>query len=465
VGFELTQVESLAPDQASLKAASGLAKQSKWLTLNHEADLWWGECQGSGANPYRTVVDSGQVGYKCTCPSRKFPCKHSLALMWLAAQSPQLFTPGTTPEWVSDWLGRRRTTATPDASDEKPKPSKSIAQATTDADIEAAITDNDPAAAAKKEAASRKRLENTRTMIADGLDDLNGWISDQLQTGLMTFTSTAADRCRRIAARLVDNKAAGLASRLDEMPSRLLAVPSEERPDAAIREFGKLVLLTKAWRTNPDDPQASRDVATAPRRDDILADPASQHLHGRWEVVGEQIRNRRDGLVSHSTWFLQVSTNITQFALLLDFYPASSGRPETSFAVGTQYDGAMVFYPAPAPLRAIAIDLTPVSVADQLPWPVHTDTDPLRQLQPFADAVPWQLEYPLLLPAGRVVTDDRQHLWWRTGVGGLPLAGDSLKAVTPQVLGIPFSQSVGVWDGLRLALLSSVTPLGKACLT
>ncbi|MCL2653681.1 MAG: SWIM zinc finger family protein [Propionibacteriaceae bacterium] len=465
MGFELTQVESLAPDQASLKAASGLAKQSKWLTLNHEADLWWGECQGSGANPYRTVVDSGQVGYKCTCPSRKFPCKHSLALMWLVAQSPQLFTPGTTPEWVSDWLGRRRTTATPDASDDKPKPSKSITQAVTDSEMDDTAAD-DPAAAAKKEAASRKRQETTRAMIADGIDDLDGWISDQLQTGLMTFTSVAADRCRRIAARLVDNKAAGLASRLDEMPSRLLAVPSEERPDAAIREFGKLVLLTKAWLANPDDPQASRDVATAPRRDDILADLAAPRVPGRWEVVGEQIRNRRDGLVSHSTWFLQVGADDTRFALLLDFYPASSGRPETSFVVGTQYDGAMVFYPGTAPLRAIATDLTPVSAAEQMLWPSYTGTDPLSQLQPFADAVPWQLEYPVLLPAGRVVIDDRQHLWWRCDSGAaLPLADGACKAVTPQILGIPLYQGVGVWDGLRLAPLSGVTPLGKAQLT
>jgi len=466
VGFELTQVESLAPDQASLKAASALAKQAKWLSLNREADLWWGECQGSGANPYRTVVDSDQVGYKCTCPSRKFPCKHSLALMRLAAQAPQSFTAGTTPQWVGDWLGRRRTTATPEVGADKPKPSKSIAEAATDAEIDAMVED-DPAAAAKKEAAARKRQETTRAMIADGLDDLDGWISDQLQTGLMTFTDTAADRCRRIAARLVDNKAAGLASRLDEMPSRLLALPREERPDAAIREFGKLVLLAKAWRMDPDDPQASRDVATTARRDDVLADAAAKRVEGRWEVVGEQIRNRRDGLVSHSTWFLRIGESapidVPEFALLLDFYPASSGRPETSFAVGAQYDGTMAFYPAPAPLRAIALDLAPVLTADQLPWPAFTGTDPLRQLQPFADAAPWQLEYPLLLPPGRVVADERHHLWWRCDSGGgLPLADGSCRAVTPQVFGIPLDQAVGVWDGLRLTLLSATTPLGKA---
>ena len=43
MSFELKQVESLAPDQASLTAASKLAKPSKWLTLTHDAGLWWGE--------------------------------------------------------------------------------------------------------------------------------------------------------------------------------------------------------------------------------------------------------------------------------------------------------------------------------------------------------------------------------------------------------------------------------------
>ena len=47
MSFELKQVESLAPDQASLAAASKLAKSAKWLTLTHEAGPWWGECQGS----------------------------------------------------------------------------------------------------------------------------------------------------------------------------------------------------------------------------------------------------------------------------------------------------------------------------------------------------------------------------------------------------------------------------------
>ena len=84
--LSLDKIERLAPDQASLSAAKKLLKPAQWPTLATDGDgLVWGECQGSGATPYRIAVTEADAGYKCTCPSRKFPCKHSLALMWLRA--------------------------------------------------------------------------------------------------------------------------------------------------------------------------------------------------------------------------------------------------------------------------------------------------------------------------------------------------------------------------------------------
>nr|WP_300598196.1 SWIM zinc finger family protein [uncultured Sphingomonas sp.] len=105
MAIDLKAVEQLATDQASLKAAAGLAKPGKWSSVgaSHDAALIWGECAGSGANPYRVMADLRDMGNKCTCPSRKFPCKHVLALLWLnaeailpfpAAETPELFGPG-----------------------------------------------------------------------------------------------------------------------------------------------------------------------------------------------------------------------------------------------------------------------------------------------------------------------------------------------------------------------------------
>ena len=82
VALSRSAIEAIAPDQSALKAAAGLLKPAKWDARGRAGELIWGECQGSGANPYRVCADTGSdPGSKCTCPSRKFPCKRALALM------------------------------------------------------------------------------------------------------------------------------------------------------------------------------------------------------------------------------------------------------------------------------------------------------------------------------------------------------------------------------------------------
>ena len=124
MALTLERIEALAPDQASLAAARKLLKPSSWPTLAEGEGLIWGECQGSGATPYRVVVNEADAGYKCTCPSRKFPCKHALALMWMRADKSAASAPANVPDWVKDWLSRRRGTSTPPskAEDESKKP-------------------------------------------------------------------------------------------------------------------------------------------------------------------------------------------------------------------------------------------------------------------------------------------------------------------------------------------------------
>src|ERR1700757_2443040 len=126
--LSLEKIEALAPDQSSVDAARKLLKSGSWPRLAWDgAELVWGECQGSGATPYRVVISESDAGYKCTCPSRKFPCKHSLALMWMRAEGKLAFAPGTPPQWVNDWLARRR--------------GSSRAAASSDAAPKASITD------------------------------------------------------------------------------------------------------------------------------------------------------------------------------------------------------------------------------------------------------------------------------------------------------------------------------------
>ena len=102
------QILALAPDASSARAGSQLATPGKWGGLGINGEAMWGECQGSGKVPYRTQIDLGEPAFKCSCPSRKFPCKHGLGLYLLRAAQPALFPEGTAPQWVTDWLDGRR---------------------------------------------------------------------------------------------------------------------------------------------------------------------------------------------------------------------------------------------------------------------------------------------------------------------------------------------------------------------
>ena len=101
------QIIQLAPDAASVKAGKGLATRAKWVLLEHSDRAIWGHCQGSGKTPYQTVIDTKNVAFKCSCPSRKFPCKHGLGLLFLYAAQAEQFKEADEPEWVTSWLSKR----------------------------------------------------------------------------------------------------------------------------------------------------------------------------------------------------------------------------------------------------------------------------------------------------------------------------------------------------------------------
>ncbi|MFD0890078.1 SWIM zinc finger family protein, partial [Streptosporangium algeriense] len=97
------QVLALAPDAPSRKAAQGVSSPGKWSGAGATAEAVWGECAGSGSKPYRACVDLSEPAYRCSCPSRKFPCKHALGLLllWSADAVPTAEEPA---DWVGEWL-------------------------------------------------------------------------------------------------------------------------------------------------------------------------------------------------------------------------------------------------------------------------------------------------------------------------------------------------------------------------
>ena len=106
---------ALAPDDASARAATGLARPAPWSETGAAGDLVWGLCAGSGKNPYQAIVDLSGPAYRCSCPSRKFPCKHALGLLllWAGGTVPDAPAPA---DYALAWLESRREKASRSSS-------------------------------------------------------------------------------------------------------------------------------------------------------------------------------------------------------------------------------------------------------------------------------------------------------------------------------------------------------------
>jgi hypothetical protein len=95
-------IEASAPNAEAARNGRGLVLKNKFITLHHSADetLWFGQCQGSGRAPYLCSADFAvpdKPVYRCRCPSRQFPCKHSLGLLYALLEGKK-FTVADVPE-------------------------------------------------------------------------------------------------------------------------------------------------------------------------------------------------------------------------------------------------------------------------------------------------------------------------------------------------------------------------------
>lgn len=267
--LDAKQVLALAPDPASAKAGSQLAVAHQWSNLGKSEAALWGECQGSGKTAYKTQVDLNGPAFKCSCPSRKFPCKHGLGLYLLSAAEPALFAADAEPQWVGDWLSSRQ------ARQEK------------NADNAAAVA-QDPAAAAAA-AQARKREEKREDKIDAGMRELQTWLHDLAREGLAAVRSRGQDMWDGIAARMADAQAAPLARRLRRAGSFLYQSGLRNADSLVANELASICLLTQAWqRRGQLPPPLQADVRAllgwTVSQDEVLHQPG---VEGCWRVLAQ----------------------------------------------------------------------------------------------------------------------------------------------------------------------------------
>ncbi|MFS2021013.1 SWIM zinc finger family protein [Massilia sp. CT11-108] len=376
--LDANQILALAPDPASAKAGSQLATPRNWSNLGTSDSALWGECQGSGKTPYRTQIDLGGPAFKCTCPSRKFPCKHGLGLYLLRAAEPFLFDQAETPAWVSDWLQGRQ------SRQEK----KTL---TKDAGPEAA-------------ALARKREEKREDKVTAGLADLQTWLHDLAREGLASVRSRGQGFWDAIAARMADAQAAPVARRLRRAGSMLYQSGLRNAESLVANELASLYLLVRAWqRIDELAPALQADVRAllgwTMSQDDVLRQGA---VTDRWSVLA-QCTFDDERLRVRSTWLLGAATG--RWALHLQYAVGTQGF-EQQLAPGTTFDGDLCFYPSAWPLRAQIRHQDDVQPLSAIAGPSSLDT--LQDT--YADALaaqPFLERHPVLL--GGLVPDGTDH--------------------------------------------------------
>ncbi|MFF7484213.1 SWIM zinc finger family protein [Streptomyces luteogriseus] len=374
------QVLALAPDAASRKAGSKLGAAGPWSEAgSSDEGTVWGLCKGSGSKPYQTVVDIADAAgpaYKCSCPSRKFPCKHALGLLLLWAADDAAVPSGQEPEWARQWTtGRRRRAEERKAGDDSGAQSGSA----------------DPEAA-------RRRAERRADRVTAGAVELEQRLADLLRAGLATAEQSGYGLWEETAARMVDAQAQGLAGRVRELG----AIPSTGPgwPVRLLEECALLHLLGRGWLRRERLPDGL--AATVRSRMGLPASADGRPLRDRWLVLA-QYDTTDPRLTTRRIWLHGADSHRT---VLLLSYGAAGRAPELALPVGLALEAEVSAYPGAGRSRvALGEQFAPPAPAAIRPPGVTTSRaaarygDALRD-DPWLESVPVTLDRVVPAPDG-----------------------------------------------------------------
>jgi hypothetical protein len=327
VKLSSAEVLALAPDSSAVSAARKLTKAAPWQSLGQSARAFWGECQGSTL--YQTQVSALDLAFKCTCPSRKLPCKHALALLFLMAEAPQGFIESAEPRWVDDWLSKRN-----------------AAQQKKQARAEAPVKPVDLEAQAKRQS---KRHEN----VLAGLEQLEVWLTDLVRRGIGHLPSEAPSFWDAAARRLVDAQAPGAAGRIRAIAARVGS--GDDWAERVLGEIGRLALLVRAYRRIDALPvplahDVRRLIGYTLEQSEVVAH--GDVVDDEW-VVASSVVEEDERYSAQRSWL--VGTNTRRKALVLQFSAAAAPFPELLLA-GTALKARLAFWPSAAPQRALLLE-------------------------------------------------------------------------------------------------------------
>ncbi|PYI50320.1 SWIM zinc finger family protein [Paenibacillus flagellatus] len=280
-------VDSLALNAAAAKNGRDLAKKNSFPALRRSEDgtLLFGECKGSGKEPYRCSVDFAKPEapvYRCSCPSRQFPCKHNLGLLYAYAAG-QPFETADVPADIAEKRSK---------AEQREEKKKEAAQA-------AATGGEDGAASpAPKRRTNKSALVKKLAAQLEGIDLLDKLVRQTVQAGLASLDAKALKVMEDQAKQLGNYYVPGLQAAFREL---LLALrQTDDRERLYTEAMDRLTVLHTLVKK-------SRDYIAA-RRDDPDLPPDTESPLEEWIGHAWQLAELREhGLVRTDAELLQLA--------------------------------------------------------------------------------------------------------------------------------------------------------------
>jgi hypothetical protein len=342
-----------------------------------------------------------------------------LGLFLLFASQPDFFAASSAPDWVQMWLNaRQRRAESSTRKEDKP--------------VDAA--------------AQEKRIQAREAKVSAGMDELRRWLQDLIRQGLADDRVKTYDFWDRMASRMVDAQANGIARWLRD----LAGVPFQGRSDwvgQLLDEIGRLYLLADSYQrleSFPTDIQA--DIRTRVgwnlKQEDLATEPG---LRDEWVVLAV-IFETEEKLNTRRTWIYGQHTGKT--ALILDFAFGSASFDQ-GYSRGQVMDAELVFYPSAYPQRALLKQQFRTTRLDGL----ATGCDSIEEaLKGYAEALgksPWIERFPMGLRAVTPILLEGHYYLYDAAQQALPVTGASHPWLLLAVSGGHPIPVFGEWDGYQ----------------
>lgn len=331
--FTEQQIQKIAPKESAFKAGKKLSSPTGWETLEKNERAIWGSIKGSGKKPYLVQIDIANIAYKCTCPSRQFPCKHAIALLLVLSKDPASFKASEEPDYVTEWLNKRAERAQKVDREEKE------------------ITEEEKE---KRTTAKVKRRDDRLQLMFAGIAELKLWLKDLIRIGLLELPNRSPSYFDLMMERMVDSKAPGLAGWIRSLKN-LRYHNHNEWHDPALGIISKLFLLINAAEKMNQYSSAEQNAIKGLlgwtfNQKDLLADENTITKKDLWLVLGVNSETL-DELTIHRYWLQGIEGGMD--AIIIQFETKfTSTTIQTPIIEGSILEAELAFYPGLLPHRA-----------------------------------------------------------------------------------------------------------------